>query len=165
MEFQNGLQPKLLERPEPKVQALRLRRERNESTLFIEGAGALVQRIDDDGADDAMDRIKQQGFTEPGSQAAKIDGQSYDDSRGHGIMRQPPGEFCRQIVLLEACGAHGVVAGSPFGWFARCDEDTGAAPPGVLGSLLADLTVERRLPAGEGRAVVMRGERLDCRCR
>ncbi len=45
------LRPELLERPKRQVQARRLRREWDEAVPFIEGAGAVMQRIDHEGID------------------------------------------------------------------------------------------------------------------
>ena len=163
------LQPELLEGPKRQVQAQRLRREGREAVACMEGAGAVVQRIDHDGidadgvarADDPMDRVEQQDIAEPAPLAAKIDGQPPDDGCRYGIVRQAPGERRRQVVLFEARRGQRVSAGDPFGRIARRDKDPRDATPGITRSLPANVPVERWLPAGERRAVVVRTERLD----
>ncbi len=159
----------LLEGSEREVEAQRPRREGRKAVPLIERAGARVQRIDHHGidadgvarVDHPTDRVEQQDFAEPGTLAAKIDGQPPDDRRRHRIMRQVPRYFRRQVVLLEARRVQRVVAGDPSGQVRVHDEDPRDAPPCVLRSLPADVVVQRQLPAGEGRAVVMRSKRLD----
>ena len=164
-----ALQTELLKCLHRQEQAARRGREGYETIAVVEGSGAVVLGIDDDGVDrdrdtrpgNAADGVEQQELAKPAAPVPEVDCQPSNHDRRNGIMRQPLRQVRRKFVLLEACRAQCVESGDFLTRFACRDEDLRNAPPGVLRGLATDVAVEGGFPARERRAVVPRTERLD----
>ena len=83
--------------------------------------------------------------------------------RDYRIPREFPDDLGRKLIESDSRGAERVVTSDFDRLDAHSDEAGGDTPPDVLRSVLEEITVKKRRPALESRAIMAVGERLNAK--